>query len=122
MKYSGHAEEADDSKKESERLPDGRRDLGCSRIAQACREQRAQDPAAIHRKSWNQIKQEQPDVDLEKIYHHVAALNGSAEFGATSRCDHHEKRERDNSSHCGPSRGDHQLLLWFFRYSFQPRD
>ena len=50
---------------ERKSLANGRGDLRGARITQTCREQSAQNPAAIHWKCRQQIKKKQDDVHRE---------------------------------------------------------
>ena len=50
---------------ERKSLPNSRGDLRGARIAQTCREQSAQNPAAVHWKCRQQVKKKQHDIHRE---------------------------------------------------------
>ena len=87
-------------------------------------EDRAQNPAAIHRKSRNHVEENEPDVDGKEPEgeRHTSLLHDVWIGPTAAETDEERQRGCDNDVHCGTCERDDDLFARFVRHPLQTRE
>ena len=117
------AEQAEKAEAEGEGLADLRGDLGRQNAAEPHRQQRVQNPPAVHRKRRDQIEDDEKDVGRgEPAHQRQMRIVDLGEFARAHGAKHEGERQADDQIDGGPGQRDDQLLARVGRQALQAGD